>query len=181
MPAKAGWQKFQVNRVRSRCNAERLSWYNRPMVRKITGLDELKSVVGEELGYSSYHEVVQSQVDAFAEATGDRQWIHVDPERARSGPFGGTIAHGYLTLSLVPGLLSEVFEIEGVAMGVNYGINRVRFPAPVPVGSRVRLGAKVASVTDVGGGVQVQLDAVIEVEGASKPSLVSELLFRYYV
>ncbi len=151
------------------------------MVRKISGLEELKSVVGQELGYSGYHEVSQSQIDAFADATGDHQWIHVDPERARSGPFGQTIEHGYLTLSLIPSLLNEVVEVEGVSMGVNYGVNRVRFPAPVPVGSKVRLGVKVASVTDVDGGVQAQLDAVVEVEGASKPSLVAELIFRYYV
>jgi acyl dehydratase len=119
-------------------------------------------------------------VNLFADATGDHQWIHVDPERAKSGPFGGPIAHGYLTLSLVPVLLGQVVQVGGVSMGVNYGANKVRFPAPVPVGSRVRAGATLSSIEDVNGGVQVAMDVTIEVEGAPKPSCVAQVVFRYY-
>jgi acyl dehydratase len=136
--------------------------------------------VGEHLGFSDYHRVTQEQVNTFAEATGDHQWIHIDVERAKAGPFGGPIAHGYLTLSLAPVLLAQVLRLEGVAMGVNYGANKVRFPAPVPVGSNVRIGAKLLGVEDVSGGKQVTIEATFEVEGATKPSCVAELLFRYY-
>jgi acyl dehydratase len=136
--------------------------------------------VGEHLGFSDYHRVTQEQVNTFAEATGDHQWIHIDVERAKAGPFGGPIAHGYLTLSLAPVLLAQVLRVEGVAMGVNYGANKVRFPAPVPVGSNVRIGAKLLGVEDVSGGKQVTIEATFEVEGATKPSCVAELLFRYY-
>jgi acyl dehydratase len=140
----------------------------------------IKEHVGEHLGYSAYHRVDQAQVNLFADATGDHQWIHIDVERAKAGPFGGPIAHGYLTLSLAPVLLAEVFRVEGVSMGVNYGANKVRFPAPVPVGSNVRVGVKLANVEDVSGGLQVTLEATFECEGATKPSCVAELLFRYY-
>jgi acyl dehydratase len=119
-------------------------------------------------------------VNLFAEATGDHQWIHIDVERAKSGPFGGPIAHGYLTLSLAPVLLAQVFQVDGVTMGVNYGTNKVRFPAPVPVGANLRLGGKLVGVEDVAGGVQVTVEATFEVEGAPKPSCVAELVFRYY-
>jgi acyl dehydratase len=136
--------------------------------------------VGEHLGFSDYHRVTQEQVNTFAEATGDHQWIHIDVERAKAGPFGGPIAHGYLTLSLAPVLLAQVLRVEGVTMGVNYGANKVRFPAPVPVGSNVRIGAKLLGVEDVSGGKQVTIEATFEVEGATKPSCVAELLFRYY-
>jgi acyl dehydratase len=136
--------------------------------------------VGEHLGFSDYHQVTQEQVNTFAEATGDHQWIHIDVERAKAGPFGGPIAHGYLTLSLAPVLLAQVLRVDGVAMGVNYGANKVRFPAPVPVGANVRIGAKLLGVEDVSGGKQVTIEATFEVEGASKPSCVAELLFRYY-
>ncbi len=151
------------------------------MATVIHGIDELKAMIGRHLGWSDYHQVTQEQINAFAEATGDHQWIHVDVDRAKAGPFGTTIAHGYLTLSLVPMLLAQVMQVEGVAMGVNYGANKVRFPAPVPSGSRVRLGATVAGLEEFQGGVQNLVDVTIEVEGASKPSLVAQLVFRYYL
>ena len=145
------------------------------------GIAAMKEHVGEHLGYSRWHEVTQQQVDMFAEATGDHQWIHVDPERAaRESPFGGPIAHGYLTLSLAPALLSEVVSVSGIAMGVNYGCNRVRFPAPVEVGSRLRLGASLESVDDIAGGAQVVMGLRFEVEGKEKPSCVAEAVYRYY-
>ncbi|MEQ9163146.1 MAG: MaoC family dehydratase, partial [Ilumatobacter fluminis] len=122
--------------------------------RVINGADELKSLVGEHLGYSPYVEVTQEQVNQFAEATGDHQWIPVDVEKAKAGPFGGPIAHGYLTLSLGPMLYPQVVSITGFSMGVNYGANKVRFPSPVPVGSKVRLGVKLLQVDDIAGGVQ---------------------------
>src|SRR6056297_3051721 len=138
------------------------------MTRTINGIDELKTLVGEHLGYSPYVEITQEQVNTFAEATGDHQWIHTDVERAKSGPFGGPIAHGYLTLALGPMLSPQIFGVSGISMGVNYGAGKVRFPAPVPVGSRVRLGATLQSVDDVAGGAQVQMEFVFEVEGAAK-------------
>ena len=143
-------------------------------------IDEMRSAIGQHLGYSNYITVTQEQVNLFADATGDHQWIHVDPERARSGPFGGPIAHGYLTLSLIPVLLSQVVRTDGVAMGVNYGTNKVRFPSPVLVGSRIRLGIGIAEVTTLEGGVQVVIDATLEVEGAPKPAFVAQVVYRYY-
>src|SRR5688572_14026180 len=122
--------------------------------RIINGTDELKALVGEHLGYSPYLEITQERVNQFAEATGDFQWIHVDVERATAGPFGGPIAHGYLTLALGPMMYPQIVHIEGFSMGVNYGANKVRFPAPVPVGANVRLGVKLLGVDDVAGGVQ---------------------------
>jgi len=124
------------------------------MTRTINGIDELKTLVGEHLGYSPYVEITQEQVNTFADATGDHQWIHVDPERAKAGPFGGPIAHGYLTLSLGPMLSPQIFNVSGVSMGVNYGAGKIRFPSPVPVGSKLRLGATLASVDDIAGGAQ---------------------------
>jgi acyl dehydratase len=150
------------------------------MVTTIDGIAGLKDRVGDHLGYSEWHEVTQEQVNLFADATGDHQWIHVDVERAKAGPFGGPIAHGYLTLSLTPALLDEVLHVSGVAMGINYGLNKLRFPSPVPVGSRVRAGAKLAGVEDVAGGVQVALAVTFEIEGGAKPACVAEILFRYY-
>ncbi len=147
----------------------------------IKSIDELKSHVGKHLGYSDYLTITQEQVNLFADATGDHQWIHIDVERAKSGPFGGPIAHGYLTLSLGPVFLPQIFGVEGVAMGVNYGANKVRFMSPVPVGSKLRAGVKLVSVDDVTGGVQVTLETTFEVEGAKKPSCVAEVLFRYYL
>ena len=151
------------------------------MTRMINGIDEMKTLVGQHLGYSPYTEITQEQVNTFAEATGDHQWIHVDVERANAGPFGGPIAHGYLTLALGPMLSPQIFGVSGVSMGVNYGANKLRFPAPVPVGSKVRLGATLLSVDDIPGGAQVTQEFVFEVEGASKPSCVAEVVFRYYV
>src|SRR5208282_4755908 len=125
--------------------------------------DELRALSGQDLGWSDWHGIDQEQVNLFADATGDHQWIHVDPERAAAGPFGGTIAHGYLTLSLIPAILHEVVSVEGFKFGVNYGCNKVRFPSPVKVGSKLRLGAAVGTVEDVGpGAVQVVLDVTIE-------------------
>jgi acyl dehydratase len=147
----------------------------------INGIEELKSKVGDHVGYSDWHEVTQEQVNLFADATGDHQWIHVDVERAKAGPFGAPIAHGYLTLSLTPVLLAEVMAVTGVSMGVNYGLNKLRFPSPVPVGSKLRAGAKLLEVTDVSGGVQVAIEVTFEIEGGTKPVCVAEVLFRYYV
>jgi len=150
------------------------------MATTIDGIDGLKAYVGQHLGYSEYVDITQEQVNLFADATGDHQWIHVDVERAKAGPFGGPIAHGYLTLSLGPSLMPQIFRVTGVAMGVNYGTNKVRFPAPVPVGARLRLGATLLSVEDVAGGAQMAIELVFEVEGAAKPSCVAEVLTRYY-
>ena len=147
----------------------------------IKNVDELKSLIGKHLGFSDYRTITQEQVNIFADATGDHQWIHIDVERAKAGPFGGPIAHGYLTLSLGPVFLPQIFGVEGVAMGVNYGTNKVRFPSPVPVGSKLRAGVRLLNVEDVAGGVQVTLETTFEVEGAKKPSCVAEVVFRYYL
>jgi acyl dehydratase len=149
--------------------------------RVINGIEGLKSAVGEHLGYSDYMEITQERVNQFADATGDHQWIHVDVERAKSGPFGGPIAHGYLTLSLGPALYPTVVRIEGFSMGVNYGANKVRFPSPVPVGARLRLGVKLLQVEEIAGGVQTTMEFTFECEGAPKPSCVAEIIFRSYV
>ena len=149
--------------------------------RVITGVAGLKAAVGEHLGFSEYIEISQERVNQFAEATGDFQWIHVDVERAKSGPFGGPIAHGYLTLSLGPMLYPTVVRIEGFSMGVNYGANKVRFPSPVPVGSKVRLGVKVLEVEEIANGVQMTMEFTFECEGSSKPSCVAEIIFRSYI
>jgi acyl dehydratase len=149
--------------------------------RIIDGAAGLKAVVGEHLGYSDWLTVTQERVDQFAEATGDFQWIHVDPERARKeSPFGGPIAHGYLTLSLAPVMLPMVVQTTGFKMGVNYGCNRVRFTAPVPVGANLRLGVKLLSVDDIAGGVQTTYELTFECEGATKPSCVAEVIYRSY-
>ena len=144
----------------------------------IDGIAGLKDKVGEHLGYSDYVEITQEQVNLFADATGDHQWIHVDPERAAEGPFGTTIAHGYLTLSLLPLLMSGALQLTGYRMGINYGVNKVRFPAPVPSGSRVRATFTVQSVEDVPGGEQGVVLAVVEREGGDKPVCVAELVAR---
>jgi len=146
----------------------------------INGIDDLKARVGEELGASAWYEVTQARVDAFAAASGDHQWIHVDPERAKATTFGGTIAHGLLTLSLGPQLGAEIFTIENVAFALNYGYGRVRFPAPVPVGSRLRMRAALAAVDDVLSGVQLTVTQTFEVEGGAKPVCVAESLVRVY-
>jgi acyl dehydratase len=150
------------------------------MTTHVNSIEDLTALVGTHLGYSDYRTVTQEQVDLFAEATGDHQWIHVDPVRAATGPFGRTIAHGYLTLSLIPVLLGGILRVEGVAMGINYGANKVRFTSPVPVGSDVRAGATLFSIDEVNGGVQVVLDVVVEVRDAPKPSCVAQVVFRYY-
>jgi acyl dehydratase len=149
--------------------------------RVITGVDGLKAAIGEHLGYSEYFDVSQERVNQFAEATGDHQWIHVDVERAKSGPFGGPIAHGYLTLSLGPMLYPTVVRIEGFSMGVNYGANKIRFPSPVPVGSKIRLGVKLLEVEEIANGVQMTMEFTFECQGASKPSCVAEIIFRSYI
>jgi acyl dehydratase len=148
--------------------------------RIFTSADELKAAVGEQLGYSDWLEIDQKRIDLFADATGDHQWIHVDPEKAAAGPFGTTIAHGYLTLSLLPALVPQVMRVEGMKMGVNYGSNKVRFPAPVPVGSRVRATAVLKEVAEAGGGVQVTAAVTVECEGGDKPVCVAESVSRYY-
>jgi acyl dehydratase len=142
-------------------------------------LDDLRNHVGERLGASAWHEVTQEQVSMFADATGDHQWIHLDQERAAAGPFGGTIAHGFLTLSLAPMLVHEVFEVADAGISINYGLNRVRFPAPLPVGSRVRADVTCAAVEEVPGGLQATFAVTFEREGGTKPVCVAELLLRY--
>jgi acyl dehydratase len=150
--------------------------------RTIDGINGLKAAVGEHLGYSPWLEITQERVNQFAEATGDFQWIHVDVERAKAeSPFGGPIAHGYLTLSLLPSLMPKVVQTSGFSMGVNYGCNRVRFMSPVPVGANVRLGLKLVSVDDIAGGAQMVYEATFEVEGSEKPSCVAEVVLRSYV
>ena len=145
----------------------------------VQGVEGLRALAGAHLGHSGWLVVDQERIDRFAEATGDHQWIHVDPVRAKDGPFGTTIAHGYLTLSLVPVLYGELLEVHGVSAVVNYGCNKVRFPAPVPAGSSIRLGAQVGAVEDVPGGVQVVADVEVQVRDAPKPSCVAQLLYRY--
>lgn len=149
--------------------------------RVIKGIDGLKEAVGQHLGYSEYIEITQDRVNTFADATGDHQWIHIDVEKAKSGPFGGPIAHGYLTLSLGPMLYPTVVRVEGFSMGVNYGTNKVRFPSPVPVGAKVRLGVKLLEVEEIPNGAQMTMEFTFECEGASKPSCVAEIIFRSYV
>jgi acyl dehydratase len=146
----------------------------------VSGVEGLKGIVGQHIGYSDWHEVTQEQVNLFAEATGDHQWIHVDPERAKAGPFGGPIAHGYLTLSLGPYFLPRMWRVDGFSMGVNYGCEKVRFPSPVPVGGKLRCGATVDAVEEISGGVAVTMTLTFEVEGASKPSCVAQVVYRYY-
>jgi acyl dehydratase len=147
---------------------------------KTIPIDELAQHKGHKIGDSPWHEVTQDQVNLFADATGDHQWIHVDPERAKAGPFGAPIAHGYLTLSLGPYLLPQIWQVSGISMGVNYGLNKVRFPSPVKVGSKLRLSASITDVEEVSGGAQVTLDLTFEVEGSDKPACVAQAVFRYY-
>ena len=145
----------------------------------VTGLDELKDLTGRDLGHSSWIEITQERVNTFADATGDHQWIHVDVEKAKQGPFGGPIAHGYLTLSLTPTLLSQAVRVSGFKMGVNYGLNKLRFPSPVPVGSKLRLSADLLNVEDIPGGVQVTYRLTFEVDGQDKPACVAEAVYRW--
>lgn len=147
----------------------------------LNGLDGIKALVGQPFHPGEWVEVDQARVDGFAEMTGDRQWIHVDRERAKQGPFGTTIAHGMLTLSMIAALNTDVFRFEGFRMGVNYGFQKVRFPTPVPVGSRVRLNGKVLSCDELTGGVvQTIIEFSVEREGAEKPACVAEMIFRHY-
>jgi acyl dehydratase len=144
------------------------------------GIDQVRAAAGTHLGYSGYTEVTQERVDQFADATGDHQWIHVDVERARAeSPFGGPIAHGYLTLAISNELLPQILEVRGVSLGVNYGVDRIRFPAPVPVGSRLRAGAELVDVSDVKGGIQTLVRITLEVEGGTKPVCIIDSLSRY--
>jgi acyl dehydratase len=148
--------------------------------RIFTSADDLRAATGEQLGHSEWLEVDQKRIDLFADATGDHQWIHVDAERAADGPFGATIAHGYLTLSLLPLFGPQLIRVDGARMGINYGVNKVRFPAPVPVGSRLRATATITEVTDVPGGVQLAATFTVERDGTEKPVCVAESLSRYY-
>ena len=142
----------------------------------------MKALVGEHLGYSDYIEITQERVNLFADATGDHQWIHIDVERAKKeSPFGGPIAHGYLTLSLGPALYPQVVRFTGFSLGVNYGANKIRFMSPVPVGARLRLGVQLLSVEEIAGGAQNTMGFTFEVEGNPKPACVAEIIFRSYV
>jgi acyl dehydratase len=142
---------------------------------------DLKSAEGQHLGYSDWLEIDQARIDKFADATGDHQWIHVDPERAKDGPFGACIAHGYLTLSLVNMFLPQIVVVQGISMGVNYGADKLRFPAPVPVGSRVRGGGELVKVEEVkNGGVQATVRITVEIEGNDRPACVVDTISRFY-
>jgi acyl dehydratase len=143
-------------------------------------IEELPQRVGQMLGTSDWILVDQDRIDAFAEVTGDHQWIHVDVARAARGPFGTTVAHGYLTLSLLPAMVATAFQIAGSRMGVNYGLNRVRFPAPVPAGSRLRCGFRLLACEAIAGGVQLTLEGTIEREGSDKPVCVAQMVARRY-
>jgi acyl dehydratase len=147
------------------------------MPRNFESLEAFRAIAGEEIGSSEWHTVTQEQINLFAEATGDHQWIHVDPEKAAAGPYGTTIAHGYLTLSMLPLLAKDIYQVEGLAMGVNYGANKIRFPAPVPVGSRLRATATLTSVTDIPIGTQASITFVIEREGGDKPVCIAEVIY----
>ena len=146
----------------------------------VNGLDELKALAGSDLGTSDWIAITQDRINGFADATGDHQWIHTDPERAAAGPFGAPIAHGYLTLSLFIPLFTALLDVEGVTTKVNYGLNKVRFPAPVPVGSRIRLVARLTAVDEVAGGLQITVDGTVEIEGGTKPAAVLQSLSRFY-
>ena len=141
---------------------------------------DVAGLAGTDLGYTEWLEITQERGDTFADATGDHQWIHTDPERAKDGPFGGPIAHGFLTLSLAVTFWSELFDVEGVSTKVNYGLDKVRFISPVKVGARVRMTAVIAEVTEVAGGYQFGVDQTIEIEGGPKPAVVARGLYRFY-
>jgi acyl dehydratase len=148
---------------------------------EVTGLETLRALVGTELGRSRWFEIGQDRIATFADATDDHQWIHLDPERAaRESPFGGTVAHGFLTLSLLPSMLSDVLAMVDAKLVVNYGLNKVRFPAPVPAGSRVRAAIVLAALDDEAGSTQLTLDVTVEREGGTKPVCVAEFLVRRY-
>lgn len=150
------------------------------MTTTVNGLTELKNLVGRDLGHSDWIEIDQPRIDTFADATNDHQWIHTDPQRAADGPFGGTIAHGFLTLSLLIPLWDDILDLQGVTTKVNYGLNKVRFIAPVPAGAKVRAAATLHSVEDVKGGVQAVIDFTVERAGSDKPCCVAQAVHRYY-
>ncbi len=148
----------------------------------LKNVDELKQYLGKELGLSDWHVVTQEAINMFAEATGDHQWIHVDVERAkRESPYGGPIAHGYYTISLAPVLVGQIFEVQEKKMGINYGLEKLRFPAPVPVGKKVRVKAVLTTLKEIKGGVQAHLQLTFEVESQEKPACVAEVIYRYYI
>ncbi|MFC5819522.1 MaoC family dehydratase [Nonomuraea harbinensis] len=146
---------------------------------RVSGLDEIRTLAGTDLGVTDWMEITQDRVNTFADATDDHQWIHVDPVRAAEGPFKTAIAHGYLTMSLVIPLFGRLLQIEGIGMAINYGLNKARFPAPVPVGARIRLAGKVVEVEEVRGGLQLTVDFAVEVENAAKPACVAQAVYRY--
>lgn len=146
----------------------------------VVDFDALLTLSGKELGVTDYREITQQQVNLFADATDDHQWIHVDPERAKDGPFGAPIAHGFLTLSLIIPFWGELFDVDGVTTKVNYGLDKVRFTSPVKVGSKVRMKGEIAEVTEVKGGAQIKINATIEIEGQERPAVVAEFLARFY-
>ena len=148
-------------------------------MKKFNGLAELIAAEGEQLGPTEWLDITQDRVNLFADATDDHQWIHVDPQRAGGGPFGGTIAHGLLTLSLIPHFTQQLYRVDNVAMAINYGYNRVRFITPVRVGARLRARAEIASVTQLDGAVQATLNTTVEIEGSEKPAAVAESIVRF--
>ena len=149
-------------------------------MRVFTGADEVRAAAGEQLGTSDWMTIEQQRVNAFADATEDHQWIHIDPQRAAAGPFGATIAHGFLTLSLLPHLIDQTYRVEGATMVVNYGLNKVRFPAPVPVGSAVRAEVALVEATEVSGGLQLVVRATLQIEDSAKPGCVADWVTRVY-
>jgi acyl dehydratase len=152
----------------------------RNFMRTFTSVGDLATATGEVIGHSEWLDITQEAVNLFADATGDHQWIHVDPERAAAGPFGRTIAHGYMTLALLPRLQHQIYTVDGIKLAINYGLNKVRFPSPVPVGSRVRAQASLVSVEDLGNGaVQATVATTVEIEGSDKPACVAESVVRY--
>jgi acyl dehydratase len=152
------------------------------MTTTVSSVADLHDLIGKHLGYSGWREISQERIATFADATDDHQWIHLDAERAAAGPFGTTIAHGYLTLSLLVPMWHEILQVDGVRLGVNYGLNRVRFPSPVPAGSRIRAGATLVSVETVAdAGIQVVVDFVVEREGGEKPCCIAQGIFRFYL
>ncbi|UNK46246.1 MaoC family dehydratase [Arthrobacter sulfonylureivorans] len=151
------------------------------MSNTVVNFEDLPGLVGKDLGYTDYREITQDQINTFADATDDHQWIHTDVEKAKEGPFGAPIAHGFLTLSLVIPLWSELFDVEGVKTKVNYGLDRVRFTNPVKAGSKVRMHSTISEVTEVKGGVQIKTNNTIEIEGEERPAVIAEFLARFYV
>lgn len=150
------------------------------MSAQIVAFNQLPTMEGVDLGVTEYRQITQDQIDLFADATNDHQWIHVDPERAATGPFGAPVAHGFLTLSLLVPLWEELFDVTGVTTKINYGLDRVRFPSPVKVGARVRMRSTIDSVTDVTGGAQIVTDNTIDIEGHDRPAVSAQFLARFY-